>query len=370
MRVCHRCFGESRVLRERIEQEGQVSDCPTCGTKGVHTVEVSDLSDLFDGLAEYYEPLCGNTYEMGKDGVYGFGVDTGHENLVDILRSDWELFSDVIEDDKAHGILEEVWPGYTGEYERRPGDRPTETGRELERIAEILRHAEESSDAHNRAGDALSALLNPWVDCLRSRLATARWMRARIQDGAGKLFDVSGMTAPPPEKATAGRANKAGERVLYVASDEATAVAEVRAEPGDWVTVATVEVGRPYVGVLDLSRDVRVVDPFAHSDLDQALMAREFLQRFGYELSRPVRAKDSTAAYIVTQTICEYFRRCGFDGVLYPSAMTTGVNAVFFDAAIGKISNPVEMVVWSKALDVVTPAEFGRRGRSRLGYPF
>ena len=116
------------------------------------------------------------------------------------------------------------------------------------------------------------------------------------------------MGAPPPEKARAGRANPAGIPHLYVASDRATAVAEVRAEPGDWVTVATVTIHTEPMQILDLTRNVRIVDPFAHKDLHEALMLRELLQVFSYELGRPIRASDSEFDYVTTQFIAEYFR--------------------------------------------------------------
>ena len=59
--------------------------------------------------------------------------------------------------------------------------------------------------------------------------------RARIHEDMSRKdrFCLSQLGAPPWPKARAGRANRKGEPVLYLASDKATALAEVRAWKGD-----------------------------------------------------------------------------------------------------------------------------------------
>ena len=47
-----------------------------------------------------------------------------------------------------------------------------------------------------------------------------------IESGA-TVLSLAKLGAPPGEKARAGRANAEGESVLYLATDEATAIAEV-----------------------------------------------------------------------------------------------------------------------------------------------
>jgi RES domain-containing protein len=178
------------------------------------------------------------------------------------------------------------------------------------------------------------------------------------------------MGAPPPKKARAGRANPAGIPHLYVASDQPTAVAEVRAEPGDWVTVASVTIGAAPMRVLDLTRDVRIVDPHAHKDLHEALVLRELLHVFAYELGRPVRPGDTELDYVATQFIAEYFRDKRVGGIIFPSALADERNAVFFDPNVATIGQCVEATVWSKSVDVVDTNEFERRDRKRRGYGF
>lgn len=370
MLVCSSCFGDSATLTARFQERGTDGDCPTCDTTAMKVLEASELSDLFEGLKQHYEPLIGDSYRIGKYGITGYGPDTGHDSLVEILRDNWEVFSDAIEDDTANEILTEIWPGYAGEYMRRPDSGWREVEREWERLKQSLMHEWRFLQAGKPVDELISRLLDPWSELLGSPLQSRDWRRARIQESRGKVIAASEMGAPPPERARAGRANPAGIPHLYVASDQATAVAEVRAEPGDWVTVATVTITPEAMNVLDLTRDVRILDPFAHKDLHEALMLRELLQLFAYELGRPIRASDSEFDYVATQFIAEYFRDKGLGGIIFPSSLANGTNAVFFDPAAATIGDGVQVTVWSKSVDVVDEREFDQRDRKRRGLGF
>lgn len=367
MKVCVQCFGESATLRAHVEEAGIAGDCPTCGAKGVRVLDAAELADLFQGLEAHYEPLCGDPYTLGKEGISGIGPDTGDDSLVAILREDWEVFSDRLEDDQAEAILARVWPGYTGEYMVQPSRRWREVQGKIDDLKRQLR----ASGSDVTDGQAqLQALLDPWVESLGSYPTQTSWIRGRIHDLRGAPFPAAEMGAPPAEKATAGRANRKGVPLLYVASDESTAIAEVRAEPGDWVTLVQVDMPSKGTLVLDLTQNVRTIDPFAHADLDKALMVREFLHQFGYELSRPIRRRDAEVEYVPTQVISEYFRANGYAGIAFPSSVSAGANAVFFEPSAATISSPIERGVWSKSLDIVDGREFDRRSRQRRGLPF
>lgn len=363
MQVCHLCFGESAALKERFDTDGSPGTCPSCGSEGVRILEASELADLFAGIEAYYQPLCGDPYELGKEGIYGIGSDLGEDSLVEVIRENWDVFSDQTTDEQAEEILGCVWPQYLGEYMCNPSDRWQEVQDKLDEAKQRLHDGQ-------LATNALHEILDPWVESLGSSLTTLTWWRARIQDSRSRVFPTKSMGAPPADQVRAGRANPQGVRFLYVSSDEATAVAEVRAEPGDWVTVARVEIPRKGSWVLDLSRDVRIIDPFARTDLDEALMVRGFLQNFAYELSRPVRARDQATEYVSMQAISTYFRDRGYSGVVFPSSLSGGTNAVFFDPTAATITDPVRRAVWSKSLDVVDDREFDRRGRQRQGLPY
>ena len=370
MLVCPSCFGHSVALIARFDERGTLRTCPTCGGEGVKVLDAGELSDLFEGLKAHYEPLIGDAYRLHKQGVHGYGPDAGEDSLVEILREGWEVFSDRVDDEHAEEILTSIWPGYVGEYLRHGSNLWRQVRDEWESLKKSLMHDWRFFHNGKLVGEGVERLLDPWVEVLASSLASRSWRRARIQQSRDDPFAQNAMGAPPPDKARAGRANPPGISHLYVASDETTAVAEVRAEPGEWVTVATVEIPPVSLRVLDLTRDVRVVDPFVHEDLHQALVLRELLQIFSYELSRPVRPTDHEIDYVGTQFISEYFRNQGFSGIVYPSALASGTNAVFFDPAVATITGCVQRVVWSKSVDVIDEREFDRREGQRRGLSF
>lgn len=346
MQICQLCLGESAALEERFNTAGHQGKCPTCGSKEARILEASELAVQFEGIEAYYEPLCGNPYRLGKEGIYGIGPGIGEESLVEVLRVDWEIFSDRITDAQAEEILGCVWPNYAGEYMCRPSKRWRNVQSAMDEVTQRLRDGQ-------LAIDALHKILNPWVASLVSSLTTLTWWRARIQESRGCVFPSNSMGAPPPDKASAGRANPEGIPVLYVASDESTAIAEAKAKPDDWVTVAQVEIPRKGSYMLDLSRDVRIIDPFAYMDLDEALMVREFLSSFAHELSRPTGNSDKVSEYNSTQAISMYFRDNGFKGLVYPSTKSRGTNAVFFDSEAVTITKPVQWAGLVKDLDVI-----------------
>jgi len=368
MLVCPACFGDSDTLRTRFDERGVDGECPTCNNTNVKVLDAEGLSDLFEGLKDHYEPVIGDRYRLHKDGVTGLGPWMGADSLAEILRDQWEVFSDAIDDDTAEEILAGIWPGYVGEYMCRGSRGWREVQSEWESLKHSLMHEWRFFLSGKPVSRAVSRLLDPWSELLGTPLDARDWRRARIQESCGKVIPSDQMGAPPREKARAGRANPAGIPHLYVASDQSTAVAEVRAEPGDWVTIATVTIHPEPMQVLDLTRDVRIVDPFAHKDLHEALMLRELQQVFSYELRRPIRVGDSELDYVATQFIAEYCRNEGLGGIVFPSSLANGVNAVFFDPGVATISNSVEVTVWSKSVDVVDVREFERRDRERAGW--
>jgi RES domain-containing protein len=163
--------------------------------------------------------------------------------------------------------------------------------------------------------------------------------RARVRatgDTWGLTADQLG--APPPERARAGRMNPAGIPYLYVALDEATALAETVSSPPVEVIVATFRASRELT-VIDLSN----LPPLPSVFDQERRMDREglmFLEAFVREISKPVR-KDGAEHidYVPSQVVCEYFAQVfkaadpggRIDGLLYPSAVRPGgENLVLF----------------------------------------
>jgi RES domain-containing protein len=140
-----------------------------------------------------------------------------------------------------------------------------------------------------------------------------------------KPFMDMEISAPPAVKALAGRVNKEGVSVLYLATDEMTALAEVRPHPGHRVSV----------GVFETCADLRVADfgdlkitDFSSSDV------RLDLFHLGISLDRALSmpvTPEERHQFTVIQLVAELIQRQGYDAIQYRSSVGQGVNLCVFE---------------------------------------
>ncbi len=161
-------------------------------------------------------------------------------------------------------------------------------------------------------------------------------------EGGFQGYDAKGSGAPPSEKASPGRCNLKGVSYLYTASDEHTAVAEIRPHFQDKLSVAK----------LQPVRELRLVN--FHFDPEAIVHGENFLfdciQR---EYARQNR--DRTGDYTVTQYITAFIEHLGYDGLCFRSSLVKdGTNFVIF--------NPKNCIVLSSKLCYLSEVkyEFGQ----------
>ena len=58
-----------------------------------------------------------------------------------------------------------------------------------------------------------------------------------------------------------------------------------------------------------------------------------FLERLGDELTRPVIPQSAAIDYTPSQYLCEFIKRCGYQGVIYRSSVSNGMNLALFEPA-------------------------------------
>lgn len=129
-----------------------------------------------------------------------------------------------------------------------------------------------------------------------------------------------------------GRANPAGISYLYLSSLSEASIAEVRPHPGEQISVAEFVVQKSRV--LDLREPRKRVSPFlleSREDLEEILAVLPLLERLGEELSKPVLPASAAYEYTPSQYLCEFVKSRNFDGVLYRSSVSDGVNLALFD---------------------------------------
>ena len=161
--------------------------------------------------------------------------------------------------------------------------------------------------------------------------------RARILPKDETKLKRSEMGAPPPDKATPGRANPLGIPYLYLCSDEETTYSEVRA----------VQLDRLCIGRFLIKNDLAIVDFNAEislylaydmgNDLALVVAGKKIISAIQKDMARPLRRYDSELEYIPTQLICEYCKVKGADGICFESTLHKGgKNYVLFDSNSAK----------------------------------
>jgi hypothetical protein len=141
-------------------------------------------------------------------------------------------------------------------------------------------------------------------------------------------FSAERMT-PCAAYAADGRVSPRGVVTLYAATDEATAIAEVRPHVGARVSVAKLHPGRE-LRIVDCHSRHAVSPFFGISGTEpQDEMAWVNLN---WAFARPLYDLTRTELYAPTQIASEWFRRAGFDGVTFKSSLGPGKNVALFDA--------------------------------------
>jgi len=179
------------------------------------------------------------------------------------------------------------------------------------------------------------------------------WYRARIQIGDAP-FSAAEMSAPPKRTASHGRANPAGIPYLYLGSTPATAVSEIRPHTGEIACMAEF-ITQPDLKVVDLRRPRKTVSPFLLPDATDIVRMRSdlpFLERLGEELTRPVLPNAAAIDYTPSQYLCEFIKKRGFDGVLYRSSVSAGINLALFNPSRARVGNVSQARVTRVSIDV------------------
>jgi len=318
MFCCAECFGD-RGLRKSIFPllSTEVGRCTYCETDGVPILAPSKLADYFELLVSAYQP------------------DPAGQLLVRWFREDWGLFDHPhMDDPRAKDLLSEILDN--GEIVRRPFSPAAalDSGRlgDWENLRDELRYKNRFFPAVNIDLERLKVLLSRLM--LDPDEVPGLWYRARIQAGETAI-PIGEMGAPPNRVASHGRANPAGIPYLYLASTEDTAISEIRPHTGELACVADFRTPNE-LKVVDLRRPKKMVSPFLLEDAEDIGRMRSdlpFLERLGEELTRPVVPQSAAIDYTPSQYLCEFIKKCGYDGVIYRSSVSEGLNLALFDPA-------------------------------------
>lgn len=311
---CAECFGDHGLRRSVIPSRTNVrGQCDFCNTADIDLVEPGTLAAEFEMLTSIYE------------------LNSGGKLLVEWLKEDWGLFPK-LDLANAKNLLMEVLDD--GEIVRRLFS-PSQTFKS-EGLAAWTTLKDELMFKNRYFLD--EALDKDRLSVLLSHLTTSEippvWYRARITTSdAG--FDIGQMGAPPRELASHGRANPSGIPYLYLGSMPDTAIAEIRPHTGEIASVARFTL-EGIITAVDLRNPRGLVSPFLLQDASEVGRMRAdvpFLEKLGSELTRPVLPRSAAIDYLPSQYLCEFIKKIGYDGVLYRSSVSDGINLALFSPA-------------------------------------
>jgi hypothetical protein len=316
---CPECFDDRGLRKDIIPSLNPArGECGYCSSRDVDLVEPGALFEVFEMLIGVYEP------------------DPNGKSLIEWMKEDWKLFSRM---DVAHAkvLLAEILND--GDIVRRTfSPSPTFKSEALARWATLrdeLMYKNRYFLDEALDKDRLKELL----DHILADDLPDQWYRARIAI-ADTAYGLREMGAPPRHLATHGRANPTGIPYLYLGSMPDTAVAEIRPHTGELACVAKFTLPKPLVAV-DLRNPRKLVSPFILADagaIGQMRADIPFLERLGFELTRPVLPRSAAIDYLPSQYLCEFIKKSGYGGVVYRSSVSEGINLALFDPtdAVGR----------------------------------
>lgn len=330
---CPECF-DDRGLRKNIipSQSSRRGRCTYCFAEDVDLIEPYVLTDVFEMLISIYE------------------IDPDGKPLVEWMKEDWRLFPK-LDAANAKILLADILDN--GDIVRRtfsPSQTFTSKGlAQWTTLRDELRYKNRYFLDEALDKERLKELL----DHLQADYLPAHWHRARMSPSE-TLFPLKEMGAPPKHLATHGRANPVGIPYLYLGSLPDTAVAEIRPHTGEVACVAKFTLSKAITAV-DLREPRKLVSPFILEDANQIGQMRAdipFLERLGEELTRPVLPQSAAIDYLPSQYLCEFIKKSGYDGVVYRSSVSDGINLALFDPSNANASEVVLYNVDRVSVDV------------------
>lgn len=318
-RCCPECFGDPGLKKYIFPSLGpENGTCDYCGSDDVALLLPNRLASYFESLVGVYEPSAGGKL------------------LVEWMKVDWALFSHPMMDvSHAKELLSDILDD--GNLVRKPYiPSPAYKSDGLLKW-ETLKNEMMYKNRWFLDVAVDAERLNQLFSYLIADDLPDNWYRARLSSG-DDVFPIGEMGAPPSRKTSHGRANPAGIPYLYLGSLEQTAVSEIRPHTGDRACVAQFSVQNP-ISAVDLREPKRRVSPFLLTDAGEIGQLRAdipFLEKLGEELTRPVLPSGAAIDYIPSQYLCELIKKSNYDGVVYRSSVSEGMNLALFDPGKAK----------------------------------
>ena len=198
-------------------------------------------------------------------------------------------------------------------------------------IKEFLSNVLDTSKAHVK-------IASPGSVFWRAQLGS-EWLEETVDEPIQLPLSPARMK-PLQYEASEGRVNPKGIPCLYLATDQETAMAEVR----PWLH-SDISVWQ-----FKTVRELRLIDCSVHApktggfrfffeEPDEKEKEKAVWADIDRAFSRPVTLSDKSSDYVPTQIIAELFKTNGSDGILYKSSLADGLNLALFDIGAATVGN-------------------------------
>lgn len=348
---------------ELADRGSPITKCKICGHKGGRSLPATDarVKRIFRALVRL------NFSE------WDYNHHLGGKSLEDLILSSRSIFhlsetASVEDFEEAFMAMEEGWyPATSEEIELGGGywDNCILDGLRDRRDSWVERVVKEGFErnyfdiipqvkeliASIRAD--ISATLPSGSQYFRGRIGVKERMMKKKEDHFPPFrpdyhylpFSGADIGSPPLDKATEGRLNRSRVRVLYLASDRHTAMAELRPHPGHLVSTS----------MFRLKRDIPIAN-LAEHDIrnflsDERLEIFRRILSFSDVINLPVQP-DQKVIYVVTQAVADSIRETGFSAVSFRSSLGEGTNLTCFR------SDDFELVRGSEQAHEVTALKY------------
>lgn len=335
---CAECFS-NRELKEIVGRMGSmVDECAICGSKNVPSLSSSNsvMREVARALIRINysefdynghlggEPLSGILF--GVNEIFNLPNGANEENFESAFYSIEDNWYPASEDEISLGGG--YWDG---------GILRSLSKFQHERVYDLAKAAlsrnshellEEAVEIFKKISPLVREAVEPNSTWYRARIGFHRKYRSVVgfwgMDYAYEPYSKSAVGAPPPHVASEGRLNRHRTSMLYLATDELTAISEVRPHPGHILSVGEF---RPVRSIVVANLASPRLENFAK---DRLLDLLHMAISLGVFANLPV-TPETRHWYMATQLIGDAARVAGFDGIMFRSTVSNGINLVVFD---------------------------------------
>ena len=359
--ICQHCVA-NKYLREEIVSRGvRVPECPICKRMNGFALSADDdrTARIVRALIRIHFSEWDYNIHLGGDSLQGLVFSS--KAIFDLpVNADERAFEDVFlriekergwypDSDDGIALGGGYWDGGILDGVRGRRDHAVEVlvSAALQQNSYLVEP--EARKLVSSLKDDIALTLNAGQQYFRGRIGVQSRLRKLSPHPTDSPFSYlpfsgSGIGSPPLLQASEGRLNRARVAVLYLASDQKTAVAELRPHPGHLISTAAFR----------LERDI-VVANFADQDIrnflsDSRLEDLRTIFSISAVLGVPVQPEHRTL-YTVTQLIADAVRAEGYDGLMFSSSMASGSNLICFDPAVCSMVDSSEEIIEVRALN-------------------